>query len=167
MDVCRSYSMVPAFRPMATERDDDAFNRATRLARQYRNKLGARDLPWLDALTMPPETSARETLAGLVHAVVAAPDRPETHYLLGVVLLYQGLAVGHADARETAEAAFREALKLDPSYLAPLARIVDVAAFQKDTAKLRRVGGEYLSQDSTGPTADYVQWLVAAGRQTR
>ncbi len=162
MDVCRSYSMVPAFSPMSMERDDDAFNRATRLAVQHRARLSRRDRIWLDALSYPPETSARETLAGLFRAVGAAPDRPETQYLLGVFLLYQGLAVGHEDAQQSAEVAFRQALKLDSTYLAPMARLVDVAAFQADTAKLRRVGAQYLTRDSTGPTADYVRWLAAA-----
>ncbi len=120
----------------------------------------------LDALrgkNYPRESSARETLDAFDRAVAAAPDRPETHYLLGVLLLYQGAALGLPDSRVRAAAAFRDASKLDSSYLAPLARMVDVAAFARDTARLRSAGASYLSRDTLGPTADYVRWVIAAG----
>jgi len=161
---CRVYSMVPGV--AMSERVDGLFNRAVQLAWGYRFKLGRRDRPLLDALrgdNYPRPSSARETLANLGRAVAAAPDRPETHYLLGVLLLHQGLALGLSDSRERAAAAFRMASKLDPSYLAPLMRLVDVAAFGGDAASLRRAGVLYLSRDSVGPTADYVRWLVAVG----
>ncbi|HMI42912.1 MAG TPA: BTAD domain-containing putative transcriptional regulator, partial [Gemmatimonadaceae bacterium] len=155
---CRVYSLVPGV--AMSERVDGLFNRAVRLAWGYRFKLGRRDRPLLDALrgdNYPRPSSARETLANLGRAVAAAPDRPETHYLLGVLLLHQGAALGLSDSRERAAAAFRMASKLDPSYLAPLVRMVDVAAFGRDTASLRRAGVLYLSHDSVGPTADYVR----------
>jgi tetratricopeptide (TPR) repeat protein len=161
---CRVYSLVPGL--VMSERVDGLFNRAVRLAWGSRLKLGRRDRPLLDAFrgnNYPRASSARETLVNLERAVSAAPDRPETHYLLGVLLLHQGPALGLSDSRERAAAAFRMASKLDPSYLAPLARMVDVAAFGGDTASLRRTGVLYLSRDSVGPTADYVRWLVAVG----
>ena len=161
---CRVYSLVPGV--AMSERVDELFNRAVRLAWGYRFKLGRRDRPLLDALrgdNYPRASSARETLANLERAVSAAPDRPETHYLLGVLLLHQGAALGLSDSRERAAAAFRMASKLDPSYLAPLVRMVDLAAFGSDTASLRRAGVLYLSRDSVGPTSDYVHWLVAVG----
>jgi TolB-like protein len=161
---CRVFSVVPGL--ASSERTDDLFKRAVQLAWAYRFKLGNRDRPLLDALrgkNYPQESTARETLAGLERAVAAAPDRPETHYLLGVLLLYQGQALGLTDPRDRAEAAFHEASKLDSSYLAPLARIVDLAAFTRDTSRLRREASFYLSRDTIGPTADYVSWLLAAG----
>jgi DNA-binding SARP family transcriptional activator/TolB-like protein len=161
---CRVFSIVPGF--ASSERVDDLFDRAVRLAWAHRHKLGRRDRPLLDALrgeNYPRASTARETLAGLDRAVGAAPDRPETHYLLGVILLYQGPALGVSDSRERAEAAFRQASRLDSSYLAPLARLVDVAAFNGDTARLRRAGLLYLARDSLTSTADYVRWLVAVG----
>jgi DNA-binding SARP family transcriptional activator/TolB-like protein len=160
---CLVSSIVPGFTQSA--RIDDLFERAARLAWEYRAKLGQRDRPLLDALrggNYPRASSARETLSGLNRAVGAAPDRPEAHYLLGVMLLYQGTPLGMSDSRARADAAFREASKLDSSYLAPLAALVDVAAFDGDTAKVRRAGVSYLSRDKGGPTADYVRWLVAA-----
>ena len=161
---CRVYSMVPGF--VLSERVDDLFNRAVRAAWGNRLKLGKRDRPLLDALrgdNYPRPSSARETMANLGRAVRAAPDRPEAHHLLGVLLLYQGQALGMSDWRERATAAFRTASNLDPNYLAPLAGLVDVAAFGHDTASLLRAGTVYLSRDSTSATADYVRWIVAAG----
>lgn len=163
MNACRVFSIAPAF--ASSEVADDLFDRAVRLAWEHRVKLGKRDRPLLDALrgdNYPDESSARLTLLSLRRAIAAAPDRPETHYLLGVLLLYQGPALGVGDSRAAAEAEFREALKLDPSYLAPLARMVDVAAFARDTMQLRRAGALYLGRDSVGPTPDYVRWLLAA-----
>lgn len=161
---CRVYSIVPGL--TASARDDDLFDRAVRLAWENRSKLGKRDRPLLDALrgqNYPRQSSARETLTNLERAVDAAPDRPETLHLLGVLLLYQGPALGLSDSPKRAEDAFRSASKLDSSYMAPLARIVEVAAFENDTARLHRAGLQYLAHDSTGPTAEYVRWLVAAG----
>lgn len=164
LGACRVFSIAPGF--VISDRADDLFNRSVQLAWAYRFKLGPRDRPLLDALRgdhYPRESQARETLVNLGRAVGAAPDRPETHYLLGVLLLYQGPALGMADARVRAEAEFREASRLDSSYLAPLARMVDVAAFEGNVAKLRRAGTLYLLRDSVGPTADYVRWVTATG----
>jgi tetratricopeptide (TPR) repeat protein len=164
-DTCRVFSIVPGL-VLLSERVDDQFDRAVRLAWDSRSRLGRRDRPLLDAYrgaNFPRESSARETMTNLRRAVGAAPDRPEAHYLLGVFLLYQGPALGYSDSPEQAEAAFHTASRLDSSYLAPLARLVDVAALERDTAKLQRAGAVYLARDSAGPMADYVRWLVAVG----
>jgi hypothetical protein len=81
-------------------------------------------------------------------------------------LLYQGPAIGIADARAQAAAAFEEASRLDSSYLAPLARMVDVAALDRDTGALRRRGDLYLSKDSSSPTASYIRWLVWSSKSS-
>jgi Predicted integral membrane protein len=160
---CRVYSQVPGF--TSSIRSDDLFNRAVTLAWNYRSKLGKRDLPLLAAFrgrNFPGESSARETLEGLNRAVAAAPDRPESHYLLGVLLLYQGPALGLSDARTRAAAAFREAIRLDSTYLGPRARLVDIDAFEFNAENLRRDGLNYLAYDNAGPTAEYVRWLVSS-----
>lgn len=161
---CRVFSIVPGL--AANETDDDLFDRGVRLAWENRFKLGSRDRPLLEAIrgsSFPRESSARENLSNLQRALRAAPDRPETQYLLGTLLLYQGVALGKADSRGEAELAFRAASRLDSSYVAPLARMVDVAAFEGDTAKLRRAAAQFLSRQATGSTSDYVRWLVAVG----
>ncbi|HEV7837669.1 MAG TPA: hypothetical protein VGO75_06320, partial [Gemmatimonadaceae bacterium] len=163
-NACRVFSIVPGF--ASSERMDDLFDRAVRVAWANRARLGKRDRPLLDALrgdNYPRATSARETLVALDSAIAAAPDRPETHYLLGLLLMYQGPALAVSASRQNAEAAFRRASRLDSTYLAPLARLVDVAAFEGDTAKLRTAGVLYLARDTVTPTSDYIRWLVAVG----
>ncbi|HEY0241261.1 MAG TPA: BTAD domain-containing putative transcriptional regulator [Gemmatimonadaceae bacterium] len=162
-EICRVFSIVPGFAP--SDQSDDVFDRAVGLAWDYRSKLGKRDLPLLEALhgsEYPRVSSAREILSNLRRAISAAPDRPEAQYLLGVLLLYQGPALGLPDSRASAVSAFQIALALDSSYLAPRARLVDAAAFARDTAALRNAAGTYLTRDSTGATAQYVRWLLAA-----
>jgi TolB-like protein len=161
---CRVFAIVPGL--SGTRWDENVFDRAARVAWDNRSRLGNRDRALLDAIrgnNYPGETPARETFANLGRAVQASPDRPETHYLLGTLLMYQGAALGLSSWQADAESAFRTASRLDSSYLAPLAGLVEIAAFSMDTAKLHRAGIVYLSRDSTGPTADFVRWVVAAG----
>jgi DNA-binding SARP family transcriptional activator len=163
---CRSASVVPGFRDIGPQSDDAQFDRAIRLAWGSRRKLAPHDLPLLQALRgadWPRVSTARQTLSDLDSAAVATPDRADIQYLLGLLMLYQGAAIGYSDALSRAEARFHLSLKLDSAYLAPLARLVDVAAYQRDLAKLRRYGTLYLSRDSVGQVADFVRWRVAVG----
>ncbi len=160
---CRVYSIVPGM--VSMQRDQDLFDRGVRLAWESRASLGRRDLPLLDALrgaTYPRESSARETLTNIIRAVREAPDRPETQYLMGILLLYQGDALGLTGSRADAISAFRAAARLDSSYLAPLVGLVDAAAFGNDTAGVRTAAILYLSRDASGPTSDYVRWVLAS-----
>ncbi len=165
-DKCHWASVVPGFRDSGPESDDAQFERAIRLAWESRASLAPRDLALLEALRgahWPVPRSAREIVGDFERAVVAAPDRADTQYLLGLLLLYQGPAIGRTDALAQAAARFRNALELDSVYIAPLARLVDVAAYQRDTASVRRYGATYLTRDSAGATADFVRWRMAVG----
>jgi len=133
----------------------------------YRDKLGPRDRPLAEALRgggNPEQNTARVMIDALQQAVATGSDRAETQYLLGALLLWQGRAVEIVDSRSRAAAAFNSALALDPGYVAPLAGLVDLAAFDRDTAALREAARRYLASDSTGPSAEYVRWRVAAER---
>jgi DNA-binding SARP family transcriptional activator/TolB-like protein len=146
--------------------EDARFSEAIRLASQAREKLGARDRPLLDALrgrNYPNPAKSRQLLEDLQVAAREAPDRAEIQYLLGVVMLFQGAALGYSDGLRRAERFLGNALQLDSTYLASLARLVDVAGYEEDPDKLRRYGTLYLARDSIGVTADFVRWRVAAG----
>jgi serine/threonine-protein kinase len=139
--------------------------RAMDLAWRSRRRLSSRDLALLTALRGPryPEgRRARELLDTWWQLARATPDRADTWYLVGYILLYQGPAMGIADSYRQASDAFRRALALDPDFTPPLAGLLEIAAQRGDTAEVRRVGGEYLARDSTGPSADYVRWHLAA-----
>jgi len=163
---CHWASVVPGFRDSGPESDDAQFERAIRLAWENRASLAPRDLALLEALRgahWPVARSAREMVGDFERAVAAAPDRADTQYLLGLLLLYQGTTIGRTDAFAQAAARFRTALELDSVYIAPLARLVDVGAYQRDTASVRRYGAMYLARDSVGAIADFVRWRVAVG----
>lgn len=135
------------------------------LAWSNRHRLGPRDLATLTALRGPryPEgRRARELLDTWWQLAQSVPDRADAWYLVGHILLYQGAAMGIADAHEQASAAFHRALALDPDFAPPLAGLLELAAQRGDTADVRRLGHEYLAHDSSGPSADYVRWHVAA-----
>jgi serine/threonine protein kinase/TolB-like protein len=146
--------------------DEKSFDRGASLAWQFKSKLSPRDQVYLAALRGPhfPEpSSARETFDGLEQAALAVPDRAETHYLLGLLMLYQGRVMGFSGSLARARASFDNALRLDPEYLAPLAGLVDVAAYEGGFAELRRAGTQYLARDSVSATADFVRWRLAVG----
>jgi hypothetical protein len=147
--------------------NDALFDRAFRLAWQSRAMLDARDSVLLEALRSPdtpPPRGARDVIAAFERAAAASPDRSEIRYLLALLLMYRGPAVGRSDALTTAEALLNQAIALDSGYLAPRARLVDVVAYKRDQEKLMGAGREYLAHDSIGSAADYVRWRVAAGR---
>jgi tetratricopeptide (TPR) repeat protein len=162
----RLVAVLPGSNAARTAGDEMRFNRALEIAWRERAKLRARDQSLLLALRgerYPQPSYATEVLASLERALRTAPDRAETHHAIGHLLLYQGPAVGLTDSRERAKASFQMALALDSSYAAPLAGLLELAAFEGDTAALRRLGALYLARDSVSPVADYVRWRVAAG----
>jgi tetratricopeptide (TPR) repeat protein len=139
--------------------------RAMDIAWQNRGRLSGRDLATLNALrgpTFPEGRRARELLDTWWEIAQESPDRAETWYLIGYILLYQGPAMSIPDSRAHAAEAFRRALTLDPEFAPPLEGLLELAAQRGDSAEVRRLGAEYLARDSTGPTADYVRWHVAA-----
>jgi DNA-binding SARP family transcriptional activator len=140
--------------------------RAIQSAMRDSARLSPRDRIVLTALRggYPRGIYAREVLANWEHAVQAVPDLPDAHFWLGHVLLFQGQAMGLADARHRARAEFGQALSLDRRYAPALRGMVEVAALDRDTVLLRTFNSRYLSMDSTTSEATYVKWRVAGIR---
>jgi DNA-binding SARP family transcriptional activator len=162
----RLVALLPGSNAARTSGDEERFERALAIAWREREKLSGRDRDLLLALRgerYPEPSYATEVLASLERATRAAPDRAETHYAIGHLLLHQGSAIGLTNGRERANASFHRALALDSSYAAPLAGLLELAALEDDSATVRRLGRVYLEQDSVSPTADYIRWRVAAG----
>jgi eukaryotic-like serine/threonine-protein kinase len=161
---CLTTFFALGYRNPGPESEHRRLSRAVQVAWRYREKLGPQDRPLVEALhgdSAAERNTAKAIIAKLQRAATAAPERAETQYLLGALLLYQGLALEMVDSRARAAAAFRSALEIDPAYVAPLAGLVEVAGFDRDSAELRRAGARYLARDSTGALADYVRWRVA------
>lgn len=109
----------------------------------------------------PRPTDARTVLKNWETAVQAAPDRSDTHLALGEILLYQGKSLELADAWTRARAAFSRALDLDSGYVRALGGLIEIAAFERDSASLRRLAPLYNVRDSGSDQAEYVRWRVA------
>ncbi|MGQ0539496.1 MAG: BTAD domain-containing putative transcriptional regulator [Gemmatimonadaceae bacterium] len=148
--------------------DDELFDRAMAIAWREKARLSTRDQALLDALgggEWRRPVSASAALQRWELAAAMAPDRAETRHRMGYLLLYQGLALGLSTARARAALEFRRAAALDSGFTAPLAGLIDVAAFDRDSGTVAHVGGLYLARDSSGPISNYVRWQVAAVTQ--
>jgi DNA-binding SARP family transcriptional activator len=137
--------------------------RAIQTATRDSARLSPRDRIVLTALRggYPRGIYARQVLANWEHAVQAVPDLPDAHFWLGHVLLFQGHAMGLADARHRAKAELGQAFNLDHRYAPALRGMVEVAALDRDTTLLRFFRSRYLDMDSTSSEATYVKWRVA------
>ena len=145
--------------------DDELFDRAMTIAWRENGRLRVRDKALLVALgggEWRRTLSAAEALKRWERAAALAPDRAETRQRMGYLLLYQGPALGLSNSRERAASEFRRAAALDSGFAAPLAGLLDVAAFDHDSPAVARFGRLYLARDSTGPMSGYVRWQVAA-----
>ncbi len=141
----------------------DAMPQGLALAWAFRRRLSPRDQAYLAALTgphYPAPSPYAEQLAGWERAVKEAPDRAEAWYELGEILIHQGAALGLDGALARAAGAFRTALALDSTFLAPLEHLYHIASLQDDTAAVRRLGKLYLTRAS-GEEAEIVRWQTA------
>ena len=66
-----------------------------------------------------------------------------------------------SDFRERAAIAFRRALALDSDFAAPLAGLIEAAAFARDTAEVRRLAARHIARMHATEGTDYIRWRVA------
>lgn len=165
-----SFKLRPGDQAVADEgwwsEADSAWRRGADIAWKNQQRLSTRDRTYLQALRgtrYPSGTPVLEQLANWERTVQAVPDRADAWYRFGLILLYQGPGVEVRESHARAATAFRRALALDSGFVAPLAGLVEIAAFARDTAEVRRAGELYLSRDSAGEISDYIRWRVASG----
>ncbi|GAC1478042.1 MAG: hypothetical protein NVS1B4_21490 [Gemmatimonadaceae bacterium] len=144
--------------------DEDRVTWALERGWQLRDRLSEGDRAYLMALRgehYPLATSAARLLAGWERATRASPDRADAWCQLGDILLTQGASLGLAGARARAASVFRRARELDSALVAPVAGLLEIAAFARDRDEVRRLGTLYLRMDSTSERAEYIRWRVA------
>ena len=152
-------------RSVPTAAARDVWEHAMHVAWTERDRLSVRDRALLDAVAgprYPRDSYAREFLTKWDQAVRAAPDRADGLYVLGDLLLHQGTALGLTEPLARAAASFNRALELDSSFVAPLAGLLELAAFDQNVADVRRLAALYFARDSVGAQAEYVRWRVAS-----
>jgi Tfp pilus assembly protein PilF len=141
--------------------------RAVALSWAGRDRLNFRDRALAIAFAgprFPAETPLGERRLAWEKAVKVAPDRPEAWFFLGDWYFHFGALTGFAGSDERASACFRRALELDPRGEAPLAHLVELAAFRGDSAEAGQLAKLFLAADSAGDVADFIRWRVAVVR---
>lgn len=139
--------------------------RAERLAWTFRDRLSAFDRSYLVADVgphYPAPYSASERIAAWEDVLERYPDMAEGWQRLGDLYFHSGASVGIEDPLERARTAFQRALALDSARGSEgLSHLIEIAAFQGDTAALRPLLATGLAMDSTAERAEGQQWLAA------
>jgi len=142
--------------------------RGVQLAWPVRDRLSPRDRALLLAHAgprYPLPSSTAEFLEAAEQAVAAAPERPEAWYKLGDEYFHWGALLSLPHPLGQAAAAFRRAQELDSAAgrrpdAGPLGHLLEIAAFEGDTAAVRRLGNVALA-DTGNEKADAVRWEMA------
>ena len=142
--------------------------RGVLLAWPLRERLSPRDRALLVAHAgprFPLPASTAEFIEAAEQAVAAAPERAEAWYKLGDEYFHFGALLGLPHPLGQAAAAFRRAEELDSAAgrrpdAEPLGHLLEIAAYEGDTAGVRRLGARALANPGT-EDADAVRWLMA------
>jgi tetratricopeptide (TPR) repeat protein len=138
------------------------YERALRLAWEGRDRLSERDRRHVVAVAsaeypepqpMPQRIRAYQELLDL------APDNVEAWHGYADILYHAGYAAGIPDADDRARRGFERALAIDPGYAPSLNHLIELAAFDGDTATVRRLAARF---DPTAPSElQYLPWIIA------
>lgn len=134
-----------------------------------RRALAPRDRALFDALVGPIDPAPRtagQRLATWRHALEQASDDLEALYGYADHLFHEGEYLGIPQARETARAMFERAVALDSNFALPLGHLLELAAADGDTARMRAIGARYaaLAPTAAPEAAGYVAWRSATAR---
>jgi tetratricopeptide (TPR) repeat protein len=141
------------------------YYRAADLAWRYRAKLTTRDRALLTAQlgpNYPKPSSLTEEIAAAARYRDIAPDRADSWFHYGDVLMHFGWLTGNVAAHAQAETVLRQAVTLDSTYSPALEHLVLLTARRGDTAATRRFTEMFLDADSASESAMGVRWRLAA-----
>jgi len=123
--------------------DPREHERSMRLAWTYRDRLGPRERVFLDALAgprYPAPPQPRERIQVWEEAVRQVPDDPDLWTNLGDAYFHDGALADVEEPLQRAAEAFDRALALDPALnVEPAIHLMQIAAMEGDTAKVRRL----------------------------
>jgi serine/threonine-protein kinase len=138
--------------------------RGLAIATAGREQLSVPDRAFLDALSSqfaPRLAPLAHRLAAWERVVQLAPDQAESWFWLGDLHYHWGASLGLSDAHLRASAAFERALEIDPSFVAPLAHLIDLAAAHDDPASGWPLHFRNSRLGSGSDLADYLEWRLA------
>lgn len=143
----------------------DRFNRAREAAWNLREGLSSRDRALLEAWAGPRYPLASGWAEHLVRwdlAIAAAPERPESWYESADIYFHYGPLLEVSDWEDQAKGRLRRAAVLDPTFAAPLAHLLELAAIRGDPDEVRFHQRAYAAVDSAGDTSWFTQWRAAS-----
>jgi eukaryotic-like serine/threonine-protein kinase len=143
---------------------DQQRERGVRLAWEGRSRLSSKDRAYLELFAGPRYpilATPSELIAAGARAVTIASDNPEVWYEYGDVIYHLGPVIGMSGTFASAADAFQRAIDLDPDFAAPREHLIDIAARDGDTARVRRLAAPYLARSDKFGTAEYTRWRVA------
>jgi serine/threonine-protein kinase len=139
--------------------------RADRLAWIFRDRLSAFDRAYLVAELgphYPAPYSANERIAAWEDVLERYPQMAEGWQRLGDLYFHAGASVGVEAPLERARTALERGLTLDAAVGSEgLSHLIEIAAFQGDTAAIRPLLSVSLALDSTAERAEGNRWLAA------
>ncbi len=107
-------------------------------ARRHQDRLGTRDLIYLQARRPGVGRTQREAIEAYEQVTQELPDRIEGWYFLGENMMHQQLDPG-PEWIERSAAAFERAMELDPEFYPALQHLMFIAAMSEDAAELEAV----------------------------
>ena len=133
-----------------------------------RDRLNERDRLYLTALVgprFPGRSSVADAVEAWEAAAAAMPDRAEPWYELGDRLYHWRDVLGRADAVDRAEAAFRRALEIDPTFGPALEHLIDAVALRGAAAEMAVLSRRYEEAVAGGgDLTEYFRWRIALAR---
>ncbi len=141
------------------------FNRARETAWNLREGLSGRDRALLEAWAGPRYPLASGWAEHLVRwdlAIAAAPDRPESWYESADIYFHYGPLLEVADWEEQAQGRLKRAAELDPTFAAPLAHLLELAAIRRNPHEIRFYQKAYAAVDSVGDSSWFTRWRAAS-----
>ncbi|HET6576973.1 MAG TPA: protein kinase [Gemmatimonadales bacterium] len=144
--------------------DTEVADHASRLAWAYRAKLSPKGRVLLRARVgprYPAASSMISYIAAWQDAVDAAPEVPDAWFELGDLQLHDGGVNDLSSPVVRAEASFRRALELDPSWVLPLDHLLMAKLWLEDTTGFRALAHRWLAQDTVpGDRSPYLRWRI-------
>jgi tetratricopeptide (TPR) repeat protein len=138
------------------------YHRGLRLAWEGRDRLSERDRRHVVAVASaryPEPQPMPQRIRAYQELLDIAPDNVEAWHGYADILYHAGYPAGIPDADDRARRGFERALAIDPDYAPALHHLIELAAFDGDTATVRRLAARF---DATAPAElQYLPWIIA------
>jgi hypothetical protein len=127
---------------------------------RHRDHLSPRDRAY-STFVLPDSGDTRTQTQRMQQAVGQFPERAEAWYRYADDIFHSGALAGDTTFLARAKEGFARAVSLDSSYWTPLHHLVWIAAYEGDTAFVRRTASHYLEGETDGSVAAEMRFRIA------